>query len=64
MIESTKQQLAVSPCVNVCTLNVGNGLCQGCFRTLDEITLWSRVSNDQRLSILAAVQRRREGAGQ
>jgi len=62
MNQSTRPRSAVSPCINVCTLNVDSGLCQGCSRTLDEITRWSRVSNDERLIILATVARRREAA--
>jgi len=62
MNQSTQPHSAVSPCINVCTLNIDSGLCQGCWRTLDEITRWSRVSNDERLGILATVARRREAA--
>lgn len=47
-----------SPCINVCKMDDG-GLCTGCFRTLAEIAAWSRASEDQRLNILAAVERRR-----
>ena len=52
------QQVA-SPCVNVCQMDSDNGLCLGCFRTLDEIASWSRVADEQRLKILLAVERRR-----
>nr|WP_315496056.1 YbaK/EbsC family protein [uncultured Rhodoferax sp.] len=31
-----------SPCVNVCRMNTGSGLCEGCFRTIDEIREWGR----------------------
>jgi predicted Fe-S protein YdhL (DUF1289 family) len=64
MTRLRKQRTAASPCINVCTLDVATGLCQGCFRTLEEISLWSRVSNDQRLDILAAVALRREERAQ
>jgi predicted Fe-S protein YdhL (DUF1289 family) len=30
-----------SPCVSICRMDAGSGLCEGCFRTLDEIRLWS-----------------------
>lgn len=49
-----------SPCINVCKMDPASGLCTGCFRTLDEIAAWSSSSDDQRLSILAAVARRRQ----
>lgn len=54
-----KRPLAVSPCVNLCRLDPVSALCQGCFRTLDEITLWRQASNAERLDILAVVAQRR-----
>jgi predicted Fe-S protein YdhL (DUF1289 family) len=64
MIQTGNKQLATSPCINVCTLDAGKRLCQGCFRTVDEISLWSRVSNDERLAILVVAARRRAGLAQ
>lgn len=29
-----------SPCISVCRMSEKTGLCEGCFRTLDEITGW------------------------
>jgi predicted Fe-S protein YdhL (DUF1289 family) len=60
MIQNQKPLLATSPCINVCTLDAINGLCHGCFRTIDEISIWSRASIDEKLAILSAVSRRRE----
>ena len=31
-----------SPCVSVCRMDTGSGLCEGCFRTIDEIRDWGR----------------------
>ena len=44
-----------SPCINICKMDDRNGLCLGCFRTLDEITVWSRTDDATRANILAAV---------
>lgn len=52
-----------SPCINVCKMDPGTGLCRGCFRTLDEIAAWSASSDATRLEILAAVARRRQDHG-
>lgn len=60
MIRAEKPATAVSPCINRCTLDAARRLCAGCWRTLDEITDWSRVSNAERLEILARVARRRK----
>ncbi|HZX30284.1 MAG TPA: DUF1289 domain-containing protein [Rhodocyclaceae bacterium] len=52
-----------SPCINVCKMDAGTGLCAGCFRTLDEIAAWSSAGDETRLDILDKVaQRRREQA--
>ena len=34
-----------SPCISVCRMDTGSGLCEGCFRTIDEIKVWS-ISDD------------------
>lgn len=60
MTNNKKQPLATSPCINVCTLDAGSGLCQGCFRTIDEISVWSQASNEEKLNILSAALRRRD----
>ena len=35
-----------SPCVSVCRVNGNNGFCEGCFRTLSEISSWGRSGPD------------------
>jgi predicted Fe-S protein YdhL (DUF1289 family) len=34
-----------TPCVNVCLLDAGTGLCIGCGRIIDEIARWSTMSD-------------------
>jgi len=58
-----EQDYVPSPCINLCQLDQDSGCCRGCFRTLDEIAAWSRVSNDEKRKIVAAAQRRRDDAG-
>jgi len=55
------EALATSPCINVCTPDSGKRFCQGCFRTVDEIAAWSAASNAERLRIVAAAAKRRDG---
>lgn len=31
-----------TPCISVCRVNADDGLCEGCFRTLGEISAWGR----------------------
>ena len=52
--------MIASPCINVCKMDEQTGLCSGCFRTIDEIAAWAGIDDSRRLSILAAVARRRQ----
>ena len=47
----------ISPCINVCKLE--QGLCAGCFRSIDEIARWANAGDDEKRLILAAVAQRR-----
>ena len=46
-----------SPCISVCVLDE-NDVCQGCYRTADEITDWFMSSNEQKREILARCAQR------
>ena len=35
-----------SPCISVCRMNAVSGLCEGCFRTRDEIAAWGNSDDD------------------
>jgi hypothetical protein len=48
-----------SPCINVCRINRRSGVCEGCHRTMDEITRWPYAADDERRAILARVAGRR-----
>nr|WP_208986082.1 DUF1289 domain-containing protein [Labrenzia sp. OB1] len=49
-----------SPCIKICQIDRENGLCTGCHRTLDEIAGWAGFSENERLEILADIDRRRD----
>lgn len=42
-----------SPCVKLCVIHPEARLCTGCHRTIDEITLWSRITDAERAAIMA-----------
>lgn len=42
-----------SPCVKVCVIHPAARICIGCHRTGDEIASWSRISPEQRRTIMA-----------
>ena len=50
-----------SPCMSICQMKLSLGRCVGCYRTLDEISVWSEASdNDKRLILESVVKRREE----
>ena len=50
-----------SPCIQICAVDP-DGVCIGCFRTLDEIACWSTASNREKELILhqTAIRKSRE----
>ncbi|MBL8459982.1 MAG: DUF1289 domain-containing protein [Zoogloea sp.] len=51
-----------SPCINVCHMNQASGYCEGCYRSIPEITEWSRASDARKQAILGEVAARRAAA--
>ena len=51
-------QRPASPCINVCRMDARTGWCEGCLRTIAEITVWSRLSAVEREPIWAALPAR------
>ncbi len=47
-----------SPCVKVCVIHPESRLCTGCLRTTDEIGAWSRMSAEERRTIMAELPSR------
>ena len=48
-----------TPCVKVCVVDGESALCLGCFRTLEEIAGWSRLTPQRREAIMAELADRR-----
>jgi uncharacterized protein len=51
--EIWKRDEVDSPCIKLCTIHPVERLCIGCYRTIEEITVWSRLSPDVRQTIMA-----------
>ena len=49
-----------SPCVKVCVMDPDRDACIGCGRTLEEIALWGRMSDEQRDAVMRDLPARRE----
>jgi uncharacterized protein len=47
-----------SPCVKLCVVHPEERICVGCFRSIDEISGWSRMTHDERASVMAELPER------
>jgi prolyl-tRNA editing enzyme YbaK/EbsC (Cys-tRNA(Pro) deacylase)/predicted Fe-S protein YdhL (DUF1289 family) len=56
-IVKSSAQLA-SPCISVCRMHAVTGLCEGCFRTRDEIAAWGSSSDAAKRATWARIEER------
>lgn len=42
---------ASSPCIGRCSHNVGDAICRGCKRTVEEVLLWNSLSDEQKIKL-------------
>ena len=47
-----------SPCVSVCRMDARTQLCEGCYRTLDEIAAWSQMEDDDKREVWRLIAQR------
>ena len=47
-----------SPCISVCRMGATTGLCEGCFRTRDEIAAWGGAGEAAKRATWARIQQR------
>ena len=50
-----------SPCISICVLD-DEDICQGCFRSAEEITDWYIASSGEKLNILDRAKERRNAS--
>ena len=48
-----------TPCVKVCVVDGESGLCMGCYRRLNEVAGWARLTEAEREAIMAELPSRR-----
>ncbi len=54
---AVKEKPLKSPCVYICVLN-DEDICEGCYRTGEEITRWGSCNNEERRQVLARCRER------
>ena len=42
-----------SPCIKICVIHPEERICVGCYRSLEEIATWSRLTPAERRAIMA-----------
>ena len=47
-----KRDEVQSPCVKLCVVHPEERLCVGCYRTIEEIAGWSRLTEAERIAIM------------
>lgn len=60
-ISGIRAATAESPCIGHCTTVLGDDVCRSCLRTLDEITSWPTITDEERIRInqrIAALSRK------
>lgn len=45
-----------SPCVSVCVMDPHSAVCSGCWRSLEEIGAWSRMSDEAKRQVWQRIQ--------
>lgn len=48
-----------TPCIKVCVVDGESGLCLGCYRRLNEVAGWARLTDAERDAVLAELPDRR-----
>lgn len=51
--EVWKRDEVQSPCIKVCVIHPESRICTGCLRSIEEISMWSKMSNAERSAVLA-----------
>ena len=53
-----KRDEVQSPCVKLCVVHPEERICVGCYRSIDEISAWSRLTPAERTAIMAELPAR------
>jgi predicted Fe-S protein YdhL (DUF1289 family) len=56
--EVWKRDEVESPCVKLCVVHPAARICVGCYRTIDEIAAWGRMTPGERRAVMAELPSR------
>lgn len=41
-----------SPCIKICKIDIETRICKGCGRTVEQITQWTRMLDEERTAVI------------
>ena len=53
-----KREEVESPCVKICVVHPATRLCTGCYRSIEEIGGWGRMTPEERRAVMAELPSR------
>ncbi|MBL4919161.1 DUF1289 domain-containing protein [Szabonella alba] len=62
--EIWKRDEVESPCIKICVVHPEARICLGCYRSIDEIAAWSRMTPEARAVVMADLPARKGRLGQ
>ncbi len=54
-----KRDEVESPCIQICVVHPTERICTGCYRTIDEISRWSKMNSSERAKIMQDLPERK-----
>jgi predicted Fe-S protein YdhL (DUF1289 family) len=51
-----------SPCLSVCRMDAARAVCEGCWRSIEEIAAWSRMADVDKLVVWERIEARQRDA--
>jgi predicted Fe-S protein YdhL (DUF1289 family) len=48
-----------TPCVDICQIDRQTRLCRGCARSIEEITMWASLTDEERRRIMSELDARK-----
>jgi predicted Fe-S protein YdhL (DUF1289 family) len=55
-----QQKTTESPCISHCIIDADTGFCEGCWRTLVEISAWRTATEQDKIKILDSISNRQQ----
>ena len=58
LVAGGMDEVVPSPCLSVCRMDPATDFCEGCYRTINEIAAWGRMTGDEKRSVWQLIGKR------